>query len=355
MSGPSPPSRSPGTIDHEDAPTIADETAPSRSRATAWLRQAGPWLIAAAILAWIFRQVPVSEAWEAAREARLEWFVPASLLAVGYWFVLESRAFAYLFSRMHLPFSWAEARRLRGVTYLFTPINWNVGTAVIILHLRITRKISAWRAGSSMMLYSSFDGLILSALVLLGTLALPPQAEMAELQRGAAIFLLAQAAVLLVLVSSWPRFRWLTWLRERPLVSAFHRAQPRDLLVLGAIRIAYFVGFVAYVAFGAWCFHVELPAAFAFASVPIVMAAGGLPITPAGLGTQQAAMLYFFEPYGSEGAILAFGLAFPVAIILARLLIGLAYASELGALREHWRRRNELDDEVPEAAEAANP
>ena len=49
--------------------------------------------------------------------------------------------------------------------------------------------------------------------------------------------------------------------------------------------------------------------------------------------TQQAAILYFFSPYGDEAAILAFGLTFPVALILFRCVLGLRYLSDLPKLR----------------------
>ena len=99
------------------------------------------------------------------------------------------------------------------------------------------------------------------------------------------------------------------------------------------MRSAYLGGFVLLIWLGIRAFHVELPLGSVLASTPVILAVGGIPITPAGLGTQQAAMLYFFSAYGSEAAILAFGLAFPVAITLARMPLGLLYLRDLAALR----------------------
>jgi hypothetical protein len=44
-------------------------------------------------------------------------------------------------------------------------------------------------------------------------------------------------------------------------------------------------------------------------------------------------MLYFFAPYGDEASILALGLTFPVALLLLRALVGLAYLKDLPKLR----------------------
>ena len=66
-------------------------------------------------------------------------------------------------------------------------------------------------------------------------------------------------------------------------------------------------------------------------------AVGGLPISPAGLGTQQATMLYFFGTrFGgteSEAAIIAFGFSFPVVLTVGRGLVGAFYLREFAAAR----------------------
>jgi uncharacterized membrane protein YbhN (UPF0104 family) len=68
------------------------------------------------------------------------------------------------------------------------------------------------------------------------------------------------------------------------------------------------------------------------ASVPAVLAASSMP-TPGGLGTQQAAMVYFYAPFGTEAAMLAFALALPVSIAALRAALGLLYLGDLRQLR----------------------
>ena len=64
-------------------------------------------------------------------------------------------------------------------------------------------------------------------------------------------------------------------------------------------------------------------------------AVGGLPISPAGLGTRPAAMLQFFGTrFGgteSGAAILAFGFSFPVVRTLGRCLVGIFYPKGFAA------------------------
>ena len=99
------------------------------------------------------------------------------------------------------------------------------------------------------------------------------------------------------------------------------------------LRGAYFSIFVGFFWLGSHAFGIALPFGIAMASMPVILLAAGLPITPAGLGTQQAAFLYFYAPYGDPAAILAFGLAYPVVVTLARCLLGLPYLRSLPQLR----------------------
>ncbi|MEO2166949.1 MAG: hypothetical protein ABGY42_02310 [bacterium] len=66
--------------------------------------------------------------------------------------------------------------------------------------------------------------------------------------------------------------------------------------------------------------------------MPLILLAGALPITPGGLGTQAAAMLYLWSGTGDRAAILAFGLILPVALTGTRVLLGLPYLAEFRRL-----------------------
>jgi hypothetical protein len=61
-------------------------------------------------------------------------------------------------------------------------------------------------------------------------------------------------------------------------------------------------------------------------------------------------MLLLYEPYGEEAAILGFGLAYPVAVILLRVAIGLRYMPDLRAFRAAGKMP--LSEDSPAEAEA---
>jgi uncharacterized membrane protein YbhN (UPF0104 family) len=263
--------------------------------------------------------------------------VLVTALAVTAWWLLESSAFAYLFSRFNAPVSWKEARALRGLTYLATPINWNLGTAAIILHLRRSKGIGAVPSTSSMLFYGLIDLFVLSTLALAGAMALPDSPVIGPIQRASAIAAGFAIAMLALLMAKRPTCRWLERLRGAGLFASHRDARLRDVAVLSAVRFCYFGGFVFYFWLGTWAFNVSIPLFFALAVTPILLVVASLPITPAGLGTQQAAMLYFFAPYAAEAPVLAFSLSYPVALIVTRLPLGLLYVRDLAALRESQR------------------
>jgi uncharacterized membrane protein YbhN (UPF0104 family) len=75
----------------------------------------------------------------------------------------------------------------------------------------------------------------------------------------------------------------------------------------------------------------DVPFGVGIAIMPLVVIVSVLPISPAGLGTAQAALVYFFQDY-AEGAtaddraavVLAFAIVHFVYGVLASLIVGLS-------------------------------
>ncbi len=298
------------------------------------LKAVAPWVGAVGIFAYLFWDVPFGEAWQAAQNARLDLFVPEILVAVIFWFLLDSRALAYLLTRFNAPVSWPEARSIRGVTYIVTALNWNVGTAAIVLHLRRSKNVPALESTSSLFFYGNCDALLLMGLTLVGATAFSDSATLETIRKFAAISLAVQLAIFLLLSTSSPGWRWLGRIRKAALVRSYRLATLRDFMIVLGIKFFYFMGFLWIFWAGSHAFGIEIPFALAMASAPAIMMVAALPISPAGLGTQAAAMVFFWSDYGEKAEILAFGLVFPIALVLARSLLGLPYLKDLRSLRQ---------------------
>ena len=157
--------------------------------------------------------------------------------------------------------------------------------------------------------------------------------ETRSLRNIALVFECFQLFIVIVFMSTRPSWAWLERLRARGFFRTFRMATVKDFSFLLLLKALYFAAWIGIYWLGCYTFGIELPLHLAIAATPAILIVGALPITPAGLGTQQAAMIYFFSPYGTEEAILAFGLTFPVALILFRCLIGMRYIRDLPKLR----------------------
>ncbi|MEM9174077.1 MAG: lysylphosphatidylglycerol synthase transmembrane domain-containing protein [Myxococcota bacterium] len=329
----------PGPIDplRAEAQAAADTPARWRDRAKKIL----PWFVAVGMILYVFSRVPLAQAWSAVRSADLGLFVAVMVAGILAWFAIESTLYAWLFTRFNAPVDRVEARALRGMSYLLTPINWNVGKALVILRLKQTKGVPILESTSTVMFYQSVDGIILAGFAAAGMTALPALVAGADdlsEARGWALGVIALTiANLAILRATRPSFRALTWWRELRIHQAHRRFAPRDLAILISGKAAYHFLYVLVFYFGTKAFGIDLPFPLALAATPIIQVIGGLPISPAGLGTQQAAMLYFFgSRFGgtdSEAAIVAFGFSFPVALALGRCALGLFYVKEFSAAR----------------------
>lgn len=313
----------------DDATPEPEPAPPSPARHL--LRTLLPWLLAVVLVAWIAQRVSFGEAWEAARRSDLAAFSAVLAVAVVYWFLLESRAFAFLFSRFNAPLSWSEARSLRGLTYLLTPINWNAGTAGILVYLNRAKGVGALESGSSMMLYGAIDGLVLISLLAGGMLLHPASEGLGNVMPWVAGFLGLQFVFLGLVMRDSPRWRWLEIVRGSRLMQSARKARGRDLAILFGVRTAYFLGFVGLFGWGTRAFDLEVPIGVVAMTMPLVL--GSAMFTPAGVGGQQAAMLEVWSGFGEEASILAFAVAFPVGLIAIRLLVGLFYIRDLAEFR----------------------
>lgn len=300
-------------------------------KAKAWLRSALQWGLGLFVLWLLFRSVPLGETVEAARRADAALFAIVTVVTSALWFWIDSAAISYLVTRFHVPFSPREARSIRALSYLVAMINWNLGSGAIMLHLKRSKEVPLTNSLATILFYNSLDGFILLTMAAVGL------ATSAHGTRGAAIAVAGVLAGLVVLVAALradrPDWEVLARLRNSIPVRTIRAATVWDFASIGMARLVYFLIFVFYFWAALRAFSVAVPALYLVGAVPLILLAAVLPVTPAGLGTQQAAMVYLLRPFGDEANILAFGLVFPVSFMIARSALALFYLGDLAALR----------------------
>lgn len=298
----------------------------SQARGLATLRRLGPWLVGAAILVAIALRVPLS----AFRDALSHGSHVALALANAAIAVLllanDSLAtwVALIAMRMRRPF--AKVLAARGATYLLLLINYAVGQGGFGYYLYRSGAPALRATGATLFIM----GTNLATLLLVTTLAWAVRGIEATsaamwwtLVTGCAAF-----GGYLVVIATAPAF-----LARREVLAPLFDAGLRGHAVAIAGRLPHVTVIVLgyWVAMRVW--GIDVPFAVGVTIMPAVVIASALPISPGGLGTTQAAVVYFFSDYASgatadeRGAtVLTFAIVHFVYGVLAAMTIGLACA-----------------------------
>jgi uncharacterized membrane protein YbhN (UPF0104 family) len=289
-------------------------------------RNALAYGIAAAIIWYEVRGLDIHQLLHVIASANLPWLVAATLVSFGVWFLGENLLFSRLFSYFHEPTGYKELLPATATAYFLQLVNALASGGALVLFLH-RRKGASWTGAAFTMLFVSFiDGFVLSSLTILSGLAFPasPMRKFLPYAVGALVFLLAVAA--------WwrlrrPQNRIELWLRERPSLVSFRLANTRIYFTLALIRLGIFVpqAFTYYL--GMKAFHLRVPLSLVCAVTPAIVAAGGTPVTPVGLGPLQAVAVEVFKGHASQARVLAAFLVMGAALMFYRLPLGVGAAS----------------------------
>ena len=308
--------------------------APKSKRST--LRRLAPWLAGIALLAFVISRVP----FDAFRDS-IEHGPHLRLAAVDLLIALTvlcsdslSTWIGLIGVGMRRPFGHVMA--VRGATYALFVVNYAVGQGAFGFYLHKTGEKPLRASGATLFLIGTNLAtlLVLTSLIwAFGDLAVPTARLTWTLTLGCSGLVLY-----LVIIAIRPQF-----LSRRALFAPLFEAGLRGHAIAMVGRIPHVVVIVLaqWVALRAW--GVGVPFIVGVLIMPIVVIASVLPISPAGLGTIQAAFAYFFQGFAAgatpserEAHIVAFGIVHFVYGIAASLLVGLVclpIARRLGALR----------------------
>jgi hypothetical protein len=294
------------------------------------LRRLAPWLAAAALLAAVFVRVDLAATARAL--ARADWprFAAAAVPFALVWLALDAAALARLVTRFHAPVAWREMLRLRGATYLLLVLSYDAAQAALALALSRRLGVPLLALGGTFLFWYAIDLGTIAALGSLGALALPGAL-------GAALRP-ALAGLLFLVAGALAGGAWLARagrlprpLAEAKLLATLRRFGARDAAEWALWRVLFYASFVAFAAVTLPAFGIRAPLPALLACVPVTLSLSALPITVAGLGSTQVAMLALYGAFADEASIVAYSLAHGACLVVLRLPIGLVCWPALAA------------------------
>lgn len=300
------------------------ESASLRHRSLAPLAS---WLLAIGILGFLVWRADRDALLSALGSADLGRYVAATIGFVGIWLSIDAFVLSWLFGRLGARTGWTEMVRLRGATYLFIVVSLHLANAALVGLVHRRTGVPLARVTASMLVLYVGDLTALCAVSFFASLGASSQV-LSVIRPVLAVVGLGLLALLAVGHALRAR------LAGRPFFGVVADLGPLDVATLVGLRAAFYASFVLFAWVTLPSFEIFLPLDAIASRMPVIMSIGALPITPAGLGTTQAAMLAFFGELADSGRVLAYALVYGLSLIVFRVPIGAALApGVLGSLR----------------------
>jgi hypothetical protein len=279
------------------------------------LRIALPWIIGLGIVAVLVARVDARATLEALAQADLARYLPAALAFIAGWLALDALLLSRLFSPLGARISWSRAAWLRASTYPAMALSFHLASVQLVAQLAREQRTGLARSAGGMLVHYLADVGALAAVALAGTWT-AGGAGIAYLRFPLAAVALGCGAVLVA-----GRLGH-ALLRERSVVDALAALPAGVLAGLALGRVAFHASVALFVWWTAPAFGLGAPLGALLGRMPVVLAVASLPISPGGLGTAHAAMLWLFDGFGSAAQILAYGLVYSLTLTVLRLPLG---------------------------------
>lgn len=293
------------------------------------LIQIASWSFGLLIAAILLIQIDIDVLKKAFFEAHLTQFIILMGFFVFFWLYFESYNLLIIINKYAKNASYKHITLLRAVTYLLMLINYNLGIGGILLGLSFKHGLNLKYSTTIVTLYSIIDILSLSLLTFASTTLTNefiPSSIFSGLFLTSFIILVIMLIIYIIFINinifknilpSW-LYKFIYAIKVE-----ISKVSIKDLLKFTIFRILYFLSFTIFFYLSIPFFHFHVPFIGLLALLPPIFFIGNLPITPAGIGTIQAAMLFFFNDYGDYTKILLFSLCYTTFLIIYRLCIGL--------------------------------
>lgn len=293
----------------EDKASASPESGSSLPGLKRVLARLWPVLVALAILVYLFAGIPREAMWVAFKTG--PWLLLAGYTVLQVFLALLADVYAIRVALgiMGLKLRFFQIFLVRGATYLLGLLNYALGQGALGFYLQRSGLTAARATGIILFLLVVNFGVLLGMSGLgLWAGGLPGAGFLSP--SALALYLAGGMIAYLTIVALRPRFLQ-DWRLTAPLLEAGFSGHLRA--ATGRVPHVLVLILTYWGALRLW--GIPVPLLEGLVLIPVVLFIGALPITPAGLGTTQAAMVILFSPYvplanpeARAAAVLAFSL-----------------------------------------------
>jgi hypothetical protein len=276
--------------------------------------------VSAGLLAWLVVRVSPQALAQAAAEVNWRLLAPATIIVVFALYFWDAVCLPTAYRVDDNRWSYWRSLHLRGLSYLFGSLHYELGQAMLAWEMARTQKTSVVRMLSRSVLLAYHDVVVLLGLGFAASqLSDDPRVERIRPSLAIAFSIaIAIAIVFWLLPATCRRKVWGAKIDK--LFAGWNLARSLQLIPL---RCVYFSIFAVYAAVSLAICHIPVDHKVVASTIPLVLLADGLP-SIAGLGTRDTAMQLLLTPDRPE-ALLALSLIWTTGMIVGRSIIGLAH------------------------------
>ncbi len=316
------------------------------------LRRALPFVVSAALLAYLFGRIDIRIALDHLTLEKMARFLgPLALFSVVT-LVIEAQCLHRVVAAnatIASPLDRITAARIKAACYLLGVLNYALGAGGLSILLRRRTGASIAGAVGTVFVISLFD--VGSVLVWagLGGAFLPESEDLLRfgLIGGLIAAIVAGFAFLHAPISLGPLDR----VRDLPVFGPARSASLALLFEIGVLRLLFVGCYVALVGALLAIFDVEVSAVELAFNVGVMLVVSALPVAAGGLGTGQVVFVELFSGAAPDPVLLAMSVFFSMTMILSRALLGAVFASEFAreAILAAKTERDQDADRNPDA------
>lgn len=297
------------------------------------LKTIGPWIVAAAIFAYLFHLYPPSRVWKALTYVNLWFFVGFSLFYFFFIYIVDAAVTHSILSKFTRKVPLKDVILARGVTYLIMVVSYPASQAGFAYYFKRRYKIPIFEVLSTFLFIMFVDLWWIVTLAFAGSFFQQHVVAGVNLSRLVFTVALVFYGVYIVWLAFWRRWpdkRFWKFItpkiierqRERKIFDLFERACLVDYLRTAVMRIPIHFTIIISFYVVVKTFGCHIPFTQILGNVPIVFLIGTLPITPGGLGTSNALLVELLKGH-LTGPIFNTGAITPAELIFSATLLWL--------------------------------